>query len=208
MKNLTHFKLGGLFLFLGSLILLITIYFEYQTGWIGVERTNQEVPVFMFGNWTVLEKIWGWQLFTHVFFVIAYIMFIKKANPFMSVIWSAMLIGSIMAIIGYGITLGSYYPALEVFDTQPALFNSIRGAVRILFGTGMTGMLLFIIPFCYESFTSEGAINKTFGIVTLAIIALSIILGMLTSLDIKITGVSWFFMPLILGISYSLKSAK
>ncbi|QCK15742.1 hypothetical protein [Mangrovivirga cuniculi] len=202
MKNLTHIKLGGFFLILGSLILLTTIYFEYQTGWIGVERTDQDVPVFIYENWPALESIWGWQMLTHVFFIIAYIMIIKISKPLMSLIWSLMLIGSMMAIIGYGITLGSYYPALEIFDTQPALFNSVRGAVGNLFGTGMMGMLLFIIPFCYDSFTSEGTINKTFGIVALVIIASSIIIGLATSLDIKVTAVTWFFLPLFLGFSY------
>lgn len=65
MKSLTEDRLGGLILFLGAGIVLITIFFEYKMGWIGIQRPESGIPKFMLENWADLEFIWAWEMLGH-----------------------------------------------------------------------------------------------------------------------------------------------
>lgn len=61
MQNSIEIKTGGLLLLLASTTVLITIFFEYKIGWIGIQRNQDESILFIFENWKSLQIIWGWQ---------------------------------------------------------------------------------------------------------------------------------------------------
>ncbi len=202
MKSLNENQTGGLLLGLGAFIILVSIFFEYEVGWIGVEREASAIPDFYSSNWDSLKSIWGWQLFGYILWVVAYLQFIKRAQVFLRVIWSFLLVLGVMATAAYALTLGGYPPALEVREDYPELLATIRGGFGNLFKLGMSGVILFIIIFLKETFSASGKINKSLGIATLLIITVGILVGVFTSIDIKVSGASWFFLPLVLGFSY------
>ena len=195
-------KIGGLVLFLGAMLLLVTIYFEYQIGWIGVERPDSEIPGFIFDNWTGLGKIWSWQGFAHVLFTISYILLLKNSKGVKSMLWSWMLVCGIIMTISLGFTVGSYYPALEVLEDQPQLFSTIRGAIKTLYFPAQLGSLVLTIIYFLELFDKDGVVNKNFGLITLGLVILGFLIGGVTSIPMKVIGAVWFILPVVLGYSY------
>lgn len=202
MKMIATDRLGGAFMFIGAAIILITIFFEYRIGWIGVERSEGQTLTFIYDNWPQLKTIWGWQTLGHTCFLIAYVQLLKNAAPMMRVCWSVLLICGVMVVIAFGLTLGSYYPALEVYDTQPELFESLRGGIGILYRTGITGIVLFGVVFLMETFSNDGIVNRLTGLITIGVIVLSILAGLIINIPMKVTGASWFLLPLMLGYFY------
>jgi len=203
MKSLRSSQIGGILLALAPLIILITIVFEYQIEWIGVERAPEAVPGFMYDNWSALGQIWGWQMFGYFLFSLAFLQLLKTATEWMRLAWSALLLCALMIFVAFGLTLGAYPPALDVLGTHPALFSAIRGAVRALYLPGQMGIFLLFIPlFLFETFGKQGVIKRSWGIGTGAIIVLAILSGLGVGIPIKVTGASLFLLPLVVGISY------
>jgi len=201
MLSIKETKLAGLLLFIGSLIILITIYFEYTSGWIGTDRPEEETPIFIFENWTALRLIWGWQVVGYFLWTCSFFLLFKESKKFYSLSWSVLIICSFSMVIAFLITLGSYYPVLEVYDQTPALFDSLRAAVRSIYNVGLFGIFLILILFIYEMIHPKGRITKSVGITTIAVFVILLIIGALTSLSLTVTGASIFFFPLILGYS-------
>ena len=199
---MTETKVGGLILLSGALLLLITIFFEYKIGWIGIERPETAIPHFIYDNWTELGKIWSWQTLAHVLFTISYILLLKNSKGIMSLLWSFMLLFGIMMVISLGITVGSYYPALEVYNEQPQLFNTIRGAIKTLYFPAQLGSMLLLVIFLIELFSKEGVVNKKLGFITIGLVLIAFLLALITSIQIKVIGAVWFIIPVILGYSY------
>lgn len=199
MATIQENKLGGLFLGFGALVILVTIYFEYNIGWIGVERAADEVPLFIYQSWSSLKNIWGWQMLGHASLIIAYFLFLKKANALMLSLWSILLLCGFMIVVAFGFTLGSYFPALEVYDTQPELFQTIRGGIGSLYRVGRVEILLLALLFVYETFRKNGLIHRMTGALILILILSCMIIGTLAGIDPKVTGATVFFLPLTMG---------
>ncbi|GAB5563251.1 MAG: hypothetical protein Wins2KO_03140 [Winogradskyella sp.] len=197
-------NLAGFILFLGTFCILITIGFEYTIGWIGVERSANAIPQFIYMVWDDLKHIWAWQIFGFSLQCIAYILLLKNTTlPFKSLLWATLMVLSLFIIIGFGICLGSYYPALEVYEQQPQLFEAIRGAVRFLYGRGgLLSFLILALIFFIELFASKGVIPKKWGIPTLLVIVTGILLSLVPSLPGKVIGATIFFIPLSIGFAY------
>ena len=202
LKNETN--LAGFILFLGTFCILITIGFEYTIGWIGVKRSANEIPLFIYTAWDDLKHIWAWQIFGFSLQCIAYILFLKNATQaFKSLLWATLMVLSLFIIIGFGICLGGYYPALEVYEQQPHLFEAIGGAVRFLYGRGgLLSFLILALLFFIELFASKGVIPKKWGIPALFVIVIGILLSLVPSLPEKVIGASIFFIPLSIGFAY------
>ena len=202
LKNETN--LAGFTLFLGTFCILITIGFEYTIGWIGVKRSANKIPLFIYRVWDDLKHIWAWQIFGFSLQCIAYILFLKNATQaFKSLLWATLMVLSLFIIIGFGICLGGYYPALEVYEQQPHLFEAIGGAVRFLYGRGgLLSFLILALLFFIELFASKGVIPKKWGIPALFVIVIGILLSLVPSLPEKVIGASIFFIPLSIGFAY------
>lgn len=195
-------KIGGLTLAIGALLVLITIFFEYRIGWIGTERAAELVPQFMFENWRMLGSIWAWQAVGYTLLTIAYVLLLKNSYGLYSLIWTFLLVCGVLLVVAVWLAVGSYYPALEVLEQQPALFETIRGAIRNMYMFGKFGSVSLTLIFILETFKEDGVIQKKLGMVTMGLITGFILVGSLMGMPMNIVGVTWFLLPLILGYSY------
>ena len=199
----TESSLGGLLLLLGTTVILITILFEYRIGWIGVDRRESEVPNFIFETWSQLKLIWGWQLVGFLLLAIAYAILLKNSdNLFKSLLWAILLLFGLMIVIAFGITLGAYYPALQVYESQPVIFDSIRGAVRSLYSIGLLTLPFLGVVYLLEVFGRNGVIERRWGMVGLSIVVAGILLNFIPSLPGQLIGAVVFFIPAFLGYAY------
>ncbi len=196
-------NIAGLLLMLGGIIILISIFFEHRIGWIGVDRPTNEVPNFIYKSWDSLKNIWGWQVIGFFLSAVAYVLLIKHATHiWKSFLWTILLLCTISIIIAFGITLGSYSPALEIYEEQPELFHALRGAVRSLYTPGLLGLLFLTIIYIMETFDTNGRINRKWGLIGLAFILLGILLSFVPSLPGKTIGAIIFFVPVFVGFAY------
>ncbi len=66
----------------------------------------------------------------------------------MALLWTAVGVGATIQVAGYGLTLGSYWHATGVVETDPAFFDALRGASSMIFGVGtlvvMGGLALLL----------------------------------------------------------------
>ncbi len=195
-------NIAGLLLFIGTITILITIYFEYQMGWIGARRPQEEVPAFLFDRWGTLKLIWGWQTVGHALLTVAYLLLLKSSKGIKSLIWAFLTLSGILLVVSLGIALGSYYPALKVYGERPELFSSLRGAISILYQAGQFGSLLLLVIFLLELFGKNGVIARPLGLTVLGIVFSAISIASIASLPIKVWGASWFLLPAVLGYGY------
>lgn len=202
LENKSEKNTGGVILIAGSIIILITIFFEYQLGWIGVPRTKEEIPYFIFNNWSRLNSIWSWQTIGHSMFFLSYLLLFKKSKGLVSLIWSILILCGLLVVVAMCMTLGSYYPALSVYNQEPMVFNSIGGAIRTLYNAGKFGSIILLIVFLIELFQKDGAIPKRPGLIVLVLVITPILIGSLIGISIKVAGTVWFLLPMYLGYSY------
>ncbi len=195
-------SIGGLFLIIGALVLLTTIYFEYSIGWIGIPRTDEETNQFILNNWEDLKPIWTYQMFSHLIFILGYFLLLKKANLVMRILWSILLVCSLLVLVAFGLTLGSYYPALEAYNNDPTLFETIRGGIGYLYQFGRYGLLLLVVAFLVETLNKHGKISKVFGLSFLAVIIILIVIGYMLGISIKVVGTAIILLPLAIGYAY------
>ena len=201
-KRINENSIGGLFLILGTLVLLTTIYFEFSIGWIGNPRTDNETIEFLISNWENLKNIWTWQMCSHFIFIVGYFLLLKTANLIMRILWSILMVCSLLILVAFGLTLGSYYPALEIYNSEPTIFETIRGGIGYLYQFGRYGLLLFAIAFLVETLNNHGKIPKIFGLSLLIFIILLLIIGNALGVSMKIIGVAFFLLPLAIGYFY------
>lgn len=200
LKNET--KLGGLSLALGALTILITIFFEYQIQWIGVERPAEEIPGFIFQNWYSFKLIWGWQALGQALLALGYLLLFKNAQGYKALLWGSLFICGLIVVVAFLMTLGGYFPALEVYDESPAIFLAVRGAVRAMYSTLMISLALLVVAFFLELFGKEGVIERILGFANIGLIVLALGIGFLVGLSPKVTGATVFLVPLVLGYAH------
>lgn len=200
-------KFAGAFLMAGGLTILTTIFFEYQVGWIGVVRTRAETIAFVLSEWSTLKTIWLFQMLGHGFLAFACLVQLREAPSHHAPIWGALTVLTLLVIVAFGLTVGGYGPALEVHSTQPAVFETLRGAIRGLYSPGLYGgMALFTFLFVLFSVGRRGIVGRVRGGATLGVFAICLLIGATTPLTLKVAGASWFFLPVVLG--YSLVRAR
>ena len=146
--------------------------------------------------------IWGFQCISHILFTLSYILLLKNSSGIFSLLWAFMVLCGVVLVISMGMTLGSYYPALEIYSDQPGIFNSVRGAIKTLYFTSRSGSLLIVVIYALEVFGKNGVVAKRTGILVFGIVALCILIGVLTMIPVKVIGAIGFIIPLSLGYGY------
>ena len=195
-------RLAGILLIVGALITIVTILFEYKIGWIGVDRTSSETPQFLLENWIDMKSIWSWQTFGYFISTLAYFIFFKNSQGMLSLFWSILILCGCLQVVAMCLTLGSYQPALEVYSSNPEVFNTIGGGIRTLYSTAQMGGLFLTVVFIIETFKKKGVVHKWTGISILALVLIAIAIGAATTLPVKLTGASSFLIPIVLGLGY------
>lgn len=201
-------RMGGLFLILATLVLLTTIYFEYRIGWIGNPRTDKETIEFLLSNWENIKYIWTWQMLSHFIFIVGYTLLLKNANLIMRILWSILMVCSLLILVAFGLTLGTYFPALEIYDNEPAIFETIRGGIGYLYQLGRYGLSLIAVAFLIETLDKKGKISRVFGLSLFAFITLLFMTGYGLGGSMKVIGAAFFLLPLAIGYFYFKKVDK
>lgn len=199
---MTPDKTAGLAMMVGSALILVTIFFEYQIGWIGVPREADAMPGFVLSEWQNLKAIWSFQMLGHGFLALSYLLLLRHSSGIYASAWGALCLLAILVVVAFGMTVGGYQAALEVYATQPAVFESLRGAVRGLYSPGgMGGIAFFSLVFVIESVRSKGVVGRVRGGVSLGVFVVCLAVGATTALTTKVGGAAWFFLPLVMGFS-------
>jgi len=193
--------IAALCLALGSITIFVTIFMEYQVGWIDAERRLNEVPGFIRNHWSELRLIWGWQVSAHMLFAIAYLLLFKATRRLKSFFLAALFLSGLLVVVSFLAVLGGYYPALKVYEDQPAVFESMRGAIGNMYAVGRLGLVLLLPVFLLEVFGLDQRVDKRVGVTIFVFIAVAISMGLFADSDIRIAGATWFLMPLVLGYS-------
>ena len=195
-------RLAAILLIAGTLITLVTILFEYKIGWIGVDRASSETPQFLLENWNGMNSIWSWQAFGYFISTLAYLIFFKNSQKILSLFWAILTLCGFLQVVAMCLTLGSYQPALEVFSSNPEVLNTIGGGIKTLYSTAQLGGLFLTVVFIIETFKKNGVVHKWTGITILALVLIAIAIGLATTIPVKVTGVSSFLIPIVLGLGY------
>lgn len=182
--------------------MLTTITFEYSIGWLDVVLSTEEGLTFLRENWKGMNIIWTVQFMGFILWCISFLLLLKAKNGFPAVLWASLFLCMVMVAVGYSITLGSYPSALNAIRESPEIFNTVRGAVSVLYGYGLrVGLLLLLLNFVIETFRKSGIVGLRLGSITLLIFVLGIIVGQLSPLPMKLTSATIFLIPLMTGLS-------
>ncbi len=208
-------KTGGLFLAIGALITLVSILLEINAGWasfsVDIERTDYDAGLFLFKNWPTMKSIWSFALFGNVILAIAALLLQKNSRKIgifpESIFWHIYFIGNLLLILSFGLCLGSYYPALEVLEQQPAMFSAVRGAPLYLFNLGAVSGLVLPIIFFYEGFSKHGIVPRKWAMAMLFLIIVAIIV-IIAGLSSSVVAMVIIFIPVLLGICYWKNASK
>jgi len=190
----------------GTLIFLISVFFEYKIGWISYGGGPENPVEFVRSNWSALQPIWSWQMISGILLLLAYFLFLKNSQGIRSIIWILLIIGSIMSTAAFFLTLGSYGPALDVYDSSPAVFESIRGGISVLYRNILIGPFLMMFIFCLETFGRNGILRRSWGIAALGFFVVVLGIGLATGGSVKVVGLSYFLLPLVLGYGFLITS--
>ncbi len=194
-------RIAGGLIVTGTLIIVFTIVGELQLGWIGSERPRSSNPEFMQENWSRLASLWAWQVGGHLLLTLAYLLRLKHAEGLQALLWGALLLSGILISMAFLALLGGYPPALASLSENRVVFDTFNSGLGTVYQIGRLGGLLWLPLFLMATFGRDAFIGRPLGIATVAIVISTIALGTFTGLDIKVTGASWFLMPLVLGLS-------
>ena len=197
------------------MVFLATVYLEYKMGWIGSPKSQDPefVPHFIKSNWGQLKGIWGWQAFANFLFTLAYFHLAKiSRNDFwipLGSLWAVLFVLSFMVLVSFGITLGAYWPALSIYESNPDLFHTVRGGVLALYDFGgVFGQLTLLVILLYEIFSKSGVVQKKWGFVIIAILLAFLALMVFKILPRQMISLTVLLIPLTLGYAYVKKSEQ
>lgn len=194
-------RIVGSLIVIGTLIIVFTIVGELQLGWIGSDRPRSSNPEFMREHWSVLSRLWAWQVGGHLVLTLAYLLRLKHAEGLQALLWGALLLSAIFISMAFLALLGGYPAALASLSENRVVFDTFNGGLGTVYQIGRLGGLLWLPLFLMATFGRDVFIGRPLGIAILAIVFSTMALGTFFGLDIKVTGASWFLMPLVLGLS-------
>lgn len=213
MENQTKAELiyGGILLGLGGLTTIICILLEVNAGWaslfVEIERTNYEAGTFLFEHWSEMSRIWTWALLGNVFFTIAAMLFMKNSVKIgwfpSSLFWAIFCVGSLLGVVSFGISLGSYSDALAVIDDHPYVFDTIRGIALYFFFFGAFFQLVVLIIFFHQGFNAQGIVPRLSAILMASALVASFVLMMAGVLSFGVFAIAFFLVPVVLGMYYT-----
>ncbi|MEM1257513.1 MAG: hypothetical protein AAGC45_01065 [Bacteroidota bacterium] len=209
-QTTTELRYGGILLSLGALITIISILLEVNAGWaslfIEIKRTNYEAGKFLFENWSEMNVIWTWALIGNVFFTIASVLLMKNSLKIgwfpSSLFWSIFFIGSLLLVLSFGISLGSYYDALNVLDGYPHVFDTIRGIALYLFNYGALFQLSVLVIYFQQGLSNEGIVPRLSAMIPTVLLMGSFVLVATGVVSFGVLAIACFLVPFLLGLFY------
>jgi hypothetical protein len=193
-------RLGGLFILSATIVMVGTIFFEYQLGWIGVSRTEEESITFMADHWKELSQIWLWQAIANLLFTLSYLAFFFNSKGIKKFLWFILLLSGTMLVVSMGLTLYNYEMALSEYTSNPENFEAIRSIVKPLYAIGKYGSALFTFAYFFDAF-GRGGVRRIPGLLLLFAVVSGLGLGFILRFDMKVVGALWFLLPFHFGVS-------
>lgn len=211
---------GGLLLAIGMLILLVCIVLYVfvlgnpeGSGPDG-EVTNRDFARHITTYGVLVRAIWFNEMASSLLIAIAALVLggrtprRQSAWP-MALLWTAVGVGATIQVASYGLTLGSYWHATAVIETDPALFDSLRGASSMIFGVGtlavMGGLALRLFG---EARSSAPLIHPSIGYVggVAGIIGLGYPMAFITGVDafLMASPLAFLFFPIVLYLGVTI----
>jgi len=214
-QNRSELRYGGLLLSLGAFTTIVIILLEVNASWaslrIEIERTNYEAGKFLLENWDEMGLIWTWALIGNVFFAIASMLLMKESTRIgwdpSSLFWSIFFIGSLLLILSFGISLGSYHDTLSVLEDHPYLFDSIRGIDLYLFNFGALFQVAVLVIYFHQGFNKSGVVPRLYAAITALLLIGSLGLVIAGVVSFAVFAIVCFLIPLFLGIFYLKKAS-
>jgi hypothetical protein len=198
-------RYGGVALFIGALLFVITIGFEQQLGWPPPDGAHGEAIAALIQQlWPYLRWLWAVQMLASLLFGVSALLILRSRHLQgrwikTAGIWSVVAIGSIIATMAYGLSLGGYPPALLALEDNPDLFATFRGGVRLLYTIGLAVVVLGLHAlFIGEGVTKSAVVSRSWLIGAVVGIAVAIVAGMV---GLPTAGVVAFLMPALLGLA-------
>ena len=207
----SEIRLGGILLSLGALLTMICILLEVQAGWASLftemPRTDNEAGRFLAANWGAMRPIWTWSLIGNVLLAVASLLLLRVPRPVgrlpASLFWAGYFIGSLLLVVSFAISLGSYPAAFTVLEDRPYVFETVRGTPLYLFQIGaLAGLSVFAIYF-QQGFSQAGAIARGQAVVTLLLIIAAFVAVVLGLVSVAVFALACFLVPLLLGLAYA-----
>lgn len=213
MNNLLNSErmMAGWMLIFGSITTIICILLEVHAGWASLteelNRTDWEAGIFLSENWSEMSMIWFWALIGNVFLAIGALLLLsshQKIGWFPSnFFWSIYFLASLLQIISFSISLGSYEAAFKLLEKQEEIFEAFRGTPIFLFQLGAFMGSSIFIPFFFHGFKKNGLIPQWAAILTLFLILSSLGLVILGWVSFAIFAIACYVAPLFTGIYFS-----
>lgn len=196
---------GGVALFIGALLFVFTIGFEQQLGWPPPDGAHgEDIAALIQQLWPYLRWLWAVQMLASLLFGVSALLILRTRHLQRrwitnSVIWSAVAIGSIIATMAYGLSLGGYPPALLVLEDSQDIFATFRGGVSLLYTIGLALVVLGLHAlFIGKGVTKSDVVPRYWLIGSVVGIAVAIVTGMV---GLPTAGVVAFLMPAFLGLA-------
>ena len=210
MTSKNELKAGGLLLSLGALLTIVCILLEINAGWaslwVEMTRSDYEADQFLYDNWETMSPIWTWSMFGNVLLAAAALLLMKNADNIgwfpLSLLWAMYFIGTLVLVVAFAISVGSYFQALEVLDNEPAVFMTIRGAALFMFNIGLPILLLPLILFFYQGFKNDGWVPRSLAITAVVLIIGSLLTTMFGLTSFAVFAISIFLTTAFLGVAY------
>lgn len=193
-------RLGGLFILSATILVLGTIFFEYQLGWIGEKRTEEETISFMGEHWKELASIWLWQAMGYFLFTVSYLAFFFKSRRFKKFLWGILFISGALMVVAMGLTLFNYEMALSEYTSKPENFEAIQKIVMPMYTIGKYGSALFTFAYLFDCL-GRGGVRRIPGLLLLIFVVSVLSIGFILRFDMKVVGAIWFLLPFHFGVS-------
>lgn len=197
---------GGAMLLAGAILFCITVGLELWVGWTtGGERPLPELAASLLDLWGTLRWIWATQAVAVFLFASSALVLLRSRHlqgrwTAAAPLWSMTAIGSLLALVAYCLTLGSYPPALAVFEQDPDLFATVSGGIRLLYFPGLLLAWLGYLPLLIrEGVAKDGPVPRSWLVVIAVVAAAAILAGSFEWLEPSTAGAVAFLMPAVLG---------
>ena len=200
-------RTSGVLLITGAVLVVGTIIIEKFIGWPPDGGMAERISLII-DKWAILKWLWAGQMFACLLFLLSSILLLstnhlEKLRPHSTLLLAINSSGAILAIIAFALTLGSYPPALSVYDSEPGLLNTIAGGIRTTYNLGMNLMgISYLIVFLRESLNINGIVSRKILYAFILMTVLSFVLAYMGYLPSRTAGGVAFLIPAILGFSF------
>jgi hypothetical protein len=171
----------GAVLYITAIILGRAVFGAPEGTGPGGRVTLADTAAHIRARWNLAQGLWSTEMAGALLIGLAALVLQRRRQagpPWLpgSVAWIAVGVGASILTAQYAFTVGSYPPALAVFQEQPAIFAALRGGMRNLFYIGMAAMFFGLSgAFLAEASGTDSVVPKWVALIGAAVTLLATI---------------------------------